>query len=335
MKTFALFFGYYIKKPAVIITALFLFIVSVLAPMYKSISKELPCAVYVEEGSEASENIISFLEGYDFIVCGSEDEVRNMVSKGTADCGVIIFDKAGEEPSGCVAFITSERSSKAEVYKIITAMAILKEQMPEITFDTSTGFISEESRELLYECYEKVYGDVIPLSFEISSLSGAEPQQQAETDLPPGIIAICGFAALAFTAFGKARENIKMLSKRIRGRKLFLCAAAQVYSAALIFFIASAAGMIAGMSAAGSFDVRMILSFALYFAAAALILTALSFIPISGNALICASAIDSAAALFVCPIFISIGVYARFLLPLRAVCVPYLIYLIQKLLYMI
>ena len=113
-------------------------IIAFFAPLISS-TEELPKAgVYSADKSEMADHVVDYLTDNLYVECESEEALREKISRGEYNCGVIIYDgfedrvKSGDTDE-IVLFLSSPSSFVPMIYKNHIMAAIYKEYAPYVT----------------------------------------------------------------------------------------------------------------------------------------------------------------------------------------------------------
>lgn len=334
MRETALFLRVFLKRPVIWVAFAVTLLVTLFSFTTSKLTDQLPCALYSCDDSKEAKEVVSYLGSKDFVLCGTEKEVYELVRSGLADTGVILNEGFAEKLTkddlrDCARLITSERSIQTSTYKLMAAVAIYQQVMPYKAAATAEemGFSVGAEDILFYS--ETVRSMVNPLEFPVVTVDGKSTENLINHDLQAGVIAIACFVMLGMICIAMIRNHSSVVRPRFSSRTGYFskCLLPQCAAAGTILFVSTAAGILVSTLFSEVPVAKFLLALLLYLAVLVVFFAAVSLLPIPSMLLICLIAIDAAVSLILCPLYGGTNLLIRYIGPLRALSVPYLFYL--------
>lgn len=338
MRNTGLFLRKYLRTPSVLFGAVLLLLVSSLGFGYDSLRETLPCAICSEEDSAEAEAVLGYLSDYDFVIYETREEVEAAVRSGTADCGAILregFEEAMEsgEMEGVCEFLLSSRTSLQSTYSLLLAGGILEVYTPYLTAQA----FADEGYELFQEEVDAYFAqameEITALDFVIVDVEGNEVSEEPTILLPTGLIAIAGFTAYGFLAVACVRRPSEPVRVRFAGRSAYFRSAIlpRLLSTGLLLLAATLIGIALGRRLL-IFDLSAFaLSVILYYGILTALFAGMILLPLPDHVLILIVAAEAAVSLVLCPLHMNIVLFVPQARVLRALDVPYWLYVLAGL----
>ncbi len=333
MKNTIFFLKSYIKMPVIIGSLIVLAFVSFFSFATKEFKNDLPCAIFSADMSEEAQNVAAYLQKKGYKLCGSSDEVIEMIENGSADCGVVIKEGFKDkilnyDLSKCAEFIVSDRTVNASLYRLMSAAAIYRTYLPYKSLETMQSFGYEASYSDIERYAKAVSSNMNMLEFEIVNVDGAVIDTGDNNNLPIGVLSIAVFSMFGFLCTGFLRRTARSVRIRFQnGRDFFLkCVVPQSGAVGILTFIASAAGLFTASRFYTVSIFKLLVALAIYVFILVWLLSFISILPISDYALLCIIALDAAISLILCPLYDGTSLLVSYIKPLRYISAPYILF---------
>lgn len=265
-------------------------------------------------GMETAEKLESFSGAFSFYMAESEEQLKQDVETGRAECGYVFPDDLEERMKEndfrrCIQIYSSPSSVLGPLTEEVVFSAMIEEYSPRVLSDygESLGWDTEETRRL----YEKYLSNGSTFSFEYESASGGAAEENTFSMTFPGrgIGAVLLFITGIFAASGLAEDEKKGLflsisqSKRWKYCFLGILAPVLMESAALLASLCMTGAALDGACGLG----KEAAALAVYGSAIAAFCTALKGILKTPEALIGSVPFFMIGSLALCPVFIDAG----------------------------
>lgn len=194
-------------------------VIAFFAPLISS-KEELPRAgVYCADNSEMADRVLDYLTDNLFVICESEEVIREKIARGEYNCGVVIYDgfedkiKNGDTDE-IVLFMSSPSAFVPMIYKNHIMAAIYKEYAPYVT----ASLIEDEhfSDEAVIERYVDMTEEGGNFTFVVQR----EDKALVEDDnrsfaYTVGLSALIIFALIMYGVRSAVASDLETMRKRI------------------------------------------------------------------------------------------------------------------------
>lgn len=326
----------FLRMPAFLLTLILVLLVCLGSFGYVEVKEDRPCGIFSQSDSETAHGVVAYLVEQGFVECGCYEELREMVRTGKADCGLVLPGDFEEKlqrgkTRGCADLLTSSRSSRENTYAMIAMVGIFRAYAPYLASDVAGTLGYEADPETMAAYMEEYYGIVPQLAFRITSVEGETLPEQASTNLPVGIMAVCGFLAMGFFSIGVVAANTRQTSARFsKLQRMFSVIMPQTMSMALLLGCVTALGGYLGSRIWGLNVPGLIPGVFGYYLFLGWLCSLIVLLPLGDHLRYCFVALDGAVSLFLCPLYWDIGLYVPKLKILRCLSFPYGLYAILE-----
>ncbi len=338
MKHIFFFLAISIKQPVVWLTGAVMIATSFFSFFAKDMNQNLPNVVCSEDSSEVAREVMDYLSNYNFVHCNTAKEAENMIKSGEANTGLILhadfLDSMISDNMGKIAtLLVSDRSLNKTLNQMYATFAIYQSYVPYFAANEATDMGYPADADDITHFADKI--DVNRLEFQLNSVDGQILKEEENYDLQLGVLAVGMFAVLGFLCTGLIRRTCRAVRVRFQSRYefFFRCLLPQCISAGILLLTATALGL---LFASVFFTVpfaRFLTALMLYQIILVVLFAVIDLLPFSDYLLTCLIAVNAVISLVLCPLYDGTNLLSVYMLPLRTLSVPYLLYVMWGLLF--
>lgn len=293
---------------------LLIFLTALFSARYTPQVEYLPCGIYIESDADdtvcrTAARLLSYTKAdtqFRFRTCSSKEELKNAVSLGELDCGVIFpanlkktFESFAESSGSAAVLIVSESSLLSDVYSQLIISELFYEYAPYVTESSLAASGVEASVDELREIYLRYFETESPFEFDIIRVDSEKQKAADSLNLCIMLIGVLIYSAM--TATVKHTDSIALRLER--GKYFSHVLLPELISRALLYSFAAAAGFAAAaLSTQNTESLKLIVPLMIY----ALLVSVCSFI-IRSHIIIFPFTLLS--SLIICPIFVDISAF--------------------------